>query len=199
MQAMLALGSLQMANCQGLPPTAAMKHYHLCLRRVAKNYASPQKRTQPATLAATLLLGFYEVWNSDHEKWCRHMWGARAIIRELPLRRMTREILALKKERRRRQVELESQHHCDGSCYSLHADAAVDADLDEIDTDLIFQLTGQNVGYSESGHVEDDDRPRSERKYTENDIETYETLSDLYWWFCKMDVYQSILGGTRPL
>jgi hypothetical protein len=197
MQAMLALGSLQMAKCEGSPPTAAMKHYHLSLRRVAKNYQSPSKRTQPATLAATLLLGFYEVWNSDHEKWCRHMWGARAIIRELPLREMTREVLALKRKRRQRQLEQLSQHQCDGSCFSLHA--GLESDLEEIDANLIAQITGQGVNYGDPGYVLNDQAPRSSRRYTERDIETYESLSDLYWWFCKMDVYQSVLGGTRPL
>ncbi|KAK1755753.1 fungal transcriptional regulatory-like protein [Echria macrotheca] len=192
MQAMLALGSLQMAKCQGLPPTAAMKHYHLSLRRIAKNYQSPIKRTQPATLAATLLLGFYEVWNSDHEKWCRHMWGARAIIRELPLRRMTREILALKREKRKRELD----HECDGSCFALHS--GLEASLDELDLSLVSQITGQHVDYGESGHILNEGPAKTTRRFTELDIETYESLSDLYWWFSKMDVYQSILGGTRP-
>ncbi|KAK5651568.1 hypothetical protein OQA88_11933 [Cercophora sp. LCS_1] len=196
MQAMLALGSLQMAKVQGTPPTAAMKHYHLSLRRVAKNYQSPTKRTQPATLAATLLLGFYEVWNSDHEKWCKHMWGARAIIRELPLREMTREILALKREKRQREMEAQSKHQCDGSCFSLHS--GMEAGLDDIDLGLISQLTGQAVNYGESGHVLNGSPEKQARRYTERDIETYESLSDLYWWFCKMDIYQSFLGGTRP-
>jgi hypothetical protein len=186
-----------MAKCQGSPPTAAMKHYHLCLRRVAKNYQSPTKRTQPATLAATLLLGFYEVWNSDHEKWCRHMWGARAIIRELPLREMTAEIFALKRNRRQRQRELQSHHQCDGSCFALHA--GLEDDLDEVDVDLISQITGQGISYGEPGYVPNGQPRRATRQFTERDIETYEILSDLYWWFCKMDVYQSILGGTRPL
>jgi len=197
MQAILALGSLQMAKVQGVPPTAAMKHYHLSLRRVAKNYQSPAKRTQPATLAATLLLGFYEVWNSDHEKWCRHMWGARAIIRELPLREMTREILALRRERKQKELEIQDQHHCDGSCFSLHS--GLEAGLDEIDPSFIAQLSGQSSSLGEPGRIVGDNRPRPTRHYTERDIETYESLSDLYWWFCKMDVYQSILGGTKPL
>jgi hypothetical protein len=190
-----------MAKTEGAPPTAAMKHYHLSLRRVAKNYQSPTKRTETATLAATLLLGFYEVWNSDHEKWCRHMWGARAIIRELPLREMTKEVLALKRARRQRQLEQLSQHQCDGSCFSLHA--GLESDLFEIDPNLIAQLTGQGVDYGDPGYVVDDQARRPSQRYTERDIETYESLyeslSDLYWWFCKMDVYQSILGGTRPL
>ncbi|KAK0714644.1 hypothetical protein B0H67DRAFT_644487 [Lasiosphaeris hirsuta] len=189
MQAILALGSLQMAKLQGIPPTAAMKHYHLSLRRVAKNYSSLTKRTQPATLAATLLLGFYEVWNSDHEKWCKHMWGARAILKEIPLREMTREILALKRKKQR-------QHICDASCPPVHCPET--GDLDELDPELICLITGQMVSYTDYGHILDGEPIRQSQKYTERDIETYETISDLYWWFCKMDIYQSVLGGTRP-
>lgn len=193
MQAMLALGSLQMSKLQGTPPTGAMKHYHLCLRRIAKNYQSTHRRTQPATLAATLLLGFYEVWNSDHDKWCKHMWGARAILRDIPLGRMTRDVLAYR--RREREQALRS-HQCSEHCFAAHGDLSMDSG--EVDTDLIFQLSGQRIDYGGGrGHVVGDE-PRPSR-LTERDIETYEQLRDLYWWYCKMDVYQSFLGGTRPL
>lgn len=32
---------------------------------------------------------------------------------------------------------------------------------------------------------------------SEKDIEDYETLRDLFWWYCKMDAYQSMLGGSK--
>jgi hypothetical protein len=193
MQAMLALGALQMSKLQGVPPTAAMKHYHLSLRRIAKNYQSPNRRTQPATLAATLLLGFYEVWNSDHDKWCKHMWGARAILRELDLGRTMREVLAV---RRRKREEKLRAHHCSEMCFATHGDLY--SDPGDVDTELIYQLTGQRVNYDTgSGYVVDDaHRPP---RLSERDMERFEQLRDLYWWYCKMDVYQSFLGGTRLL
>ncbi|KAK3987820.1 transcriptional regulatory protein moc3 [Cladorrhinum sp. PSN332] len=187
MQAILAMGSLQMAKLQGTPPTAAMKHYHLSLRRVAKNYQSPTKRTQTATLAATLLLGFYEVWNSDHDKWCKHMWGGSAIIKEIPFKRLTEDVLALRR-RQREQVFL--NHQCNEVCYATHHEQL--ADPDEVDNDLIYQLTGQTV---EWGRYSPNSDSRAS-KLTERDVETYEQLRDLYWWYCKMDVIQSFLGGT---
>lgn len=193
MQAMLALGSLQMAKLNGTPPTAAMKHYHLSLRRVAKNYQSPYKRTQPATLAATLLLGFYEVWNSDHDKWCKHMWGGRAIIKDIPLRRMTKDVLAFKRKQRERIL---GEHQCNEVCFASHGNLSVDQGT--VDYELIYQLTGQSVDYElPKEHVVGDQHQQSH--ITERDVETYEQIRDLYWWFCKMDVYQSFLGGTRPL
>lgn len=197
MQAMLALGSLQIAKRQGLPPTAAMKHYHLSLRRVAKNYQSPIRRTQPATLAATLLLGFYEVWNSDHEKWCKHMWGARAIIRELPLGQMTRDITALERKKRHQHLNLGSDHQCDAFCQPQHDISEHDPDW--LDVNLIAQITGKRVKFGDTGYVVDDTHQPSTRQYTERDIESFEHIRDLYWWYCKMDVYQAILGATPLL
>ncbi|KAL2134768.1 hypothetical protein VTI74DRAFT_10842 [Chaetomium olivicolor] len=193
MQAMLALGSLQMAKLEGSPPTAAMKHYHLALRRVAKNYQSPNRRTQPATLAATLLLGFYEVWNSDHDKWCKHMWGARAVIRDIPFSRLTRDVLAYRRSKREQELR---NHRCNELCFASHGDLSVDPN--EVDTELIFQLSGQRVDYDIGQGRVLGDSPQAPR-ITERDVETYEQLRDLYWWFCKMDVYQSFLGGTRLL
>jgi hypothetical protein len=190
---MLALGSLQMTKLQGLPATAAMKHYHLSLRRIAKNYQSVTRRTQPATLAATLLLGFYEVWNSDHEKWCKHMWGARAIFREIPLHEMTWGVRALKRlKRRSRQQELFNEAN-QGYGQPLDPSNMVrDGDVDEIDCELISQLTGRPVTFASPPHS-------TSGRYTERDVENFERLSDLFWWYCKMDVYQSVLGGTKLL
>jgi hypothetical protein len=210
-QAILALGSLQMAKLQGFPATASMKHYHLSLRRLAKNYQSPTRRTQPATLAATLLLGFYEVWNGDHGKWCKHMWGARAIIREIPFREMTMAVLALKRRRQqkmrdtllqRQQQQSQSQFPVgDPFGVPLPEEHSVPAtDLTNINEGLISQLSGRTVSYEDYGHVfGKGGHKKSTRNYTERDIETYENTSDLYWWYCKMDVYQSILGATSLL
>ncbi|OIW31765.1 hypothetical protein CONLIGDRAFT_660025 [Coniochaeta ligniaria NRRL 30616] len=208
LQAILALGSLQMAKLQGIPATASMKHYHLSLRRIAKNYQSPTRRTQPATLAATLLLGFYEVWNGDHGKWCKHMWGARAIIREIPLKEMTKAILGLKRRRQQRLRDLllqrqqqQRQPHFGGfDSFGVAMTAEhgnVEADFTDINPGLISQITGKAVTYEDFGLVYDPEGPKKPtRRYTERDIETYEHTSDLYWWYCKMDVYQSILGAT---
>ncbi|KAK4193940.1 transcriptional regulatory protein moc3 [Podospora australis] len=194
MQAILALGSLQMAKLQNSSPTAAMKHYHLSLRRIAKNYSSPTRRTQPATLAATLLLGFYEVWNSDHDKWCKHMWGARAILKEIPLRQMTRDILAMKRKQREQEF---TNHHCSDACFASHHLPKVD--IEEVDTEFIEEITGLKVDYGGGdGYVLNDGASSRASRITERDVERYEQLRDLFWWYCKMDVYQSILGGTRP-
>ncbi|KAI0489742.1 hypothetical protein F4859DRAFT_165063 [Xylaria cf. heliscus] len=198
LQAMLALGSLQIAKLQKVPPTASLKHYHLALRRIAKNVTRPARRTQTANLAATLLLAFYEVWNSDHDKWCRHLLGARWIIKEIPLSEMTRAIMAIKMQKRVTDME-QSQA---GNFRDPSADDSgfLYRDWDLIDVPLLSMIMGHEVSYDDLGMLPEDlsSHPRPKYIYTNKDMERYEQLSDLFWWYCKMDVYQSILGGTRP-
>ncbi|OLN95538.1 putative transcriptional regulatory protein C15D4.02-like protein 1 [Colletotrichum chlorophyti] len=189
LQSMLALGALQIAKLQKIPPTAAMKHYHLAIRRIAKNLRSPKKRLQPATLATSLLLGYFEVWNSDHTKWCNHLMGSRLLIREIPFREWTRHILPLK--RARRALFQESQQQPLDPFFMGHDNShTISHDLDDLDLGLLSRLTNQHVVY-------EDDRPLG-KYYTDRDIEHYEHLRDLYWWYCKMDVYHSTLGGGKP-
>ncbi|ERT00892.1 hypothetical protein HMPREF1624_02126 [Sporothrix schenckii ATCC 58251] len=200
LQAMLALGSLQMARLQGAPHTASMKHYHLSLRRIARNCGSPSRRVQPATLAATMLLGFYEVWNSDHDKWCKHLWGARAILREIPIRDMTKRIIALKRQQRQYLNNSSPEAGKDDYANKIVAER----DIDQVDTALVAQLSGRPVAYDDSTPPApvSSAAPLSwtaPQHYTEKDIETYELIADVFWWYCKMDVYQSILGGTPLL
>ncbi|KAJ2991163.1 hypothetical protein NUW58_g2623 [Xylaria curta] len=199
LQAILALGSLQIAKLQRVPPTASLKHYHLALRRIAKNVARPARRTQTANLAATLILAFYEVWNSDHDKWCRHLLGARWIIKEIPLSEMTRAIMAIKM--RKRHVEMEMSQSGNFRDYPSTEDSGfLYRDWDLMDVSLLSMIMGQEISYDDLGMLPEDlsSHPKPKYIYTNKDMERYEQLSDLFWWYCKMDVYQSILGGTRP-
>ncbi|CAJ2513783.1 Uu.00g019020.m01.CDS01 [Anthostomella pinea] len=199
LQAILALGSLQIAKLQRVPPTASLKHYHLALRRIAKNVSRPARRAQASNLAATLLLGFYEVWNSDHDKWSRHLLGARWIIKEIPYARMTRSMMAVKLQQRQREM---AQAQMDGFGYfnPLEEPGPLHKDWDAIDVPLLCAITGRNISYDDYGMLPEDmsSHPRPKHAATHRDMERYEQLSDLFWWYCKMDVYQSILGGTRP-
>ncbi|KAI1276744.1 hypothetical protein F5Y07DRAFT_128468 [Xylaria sp. FL0933] len=199
LQAMLALASLQIAKLQKVPPTASLKHYHLALRRIAKNVTRPARRTQTANLAATLILAFYEVWNSDHDKWCSHMLGARWIIKEIPLSEMTRAIMALKMQKRQAEME-QAQFGTFGDFPSTEDSDYLYKDWDLIDVSLLSTLMGREVTCDDLGMLppELSSHPPPKYIYTNKDMERYEQLSDLFWWYCKMDVYQSILGGTRP-
>ncbi|KAK4208385.1 hypothetical protein QBC37DRAFT_78976 [Rhypophila decipiens] len=84
LQAMLALSSLHSAKLQQVPPTAAMKHYHLALRRTARNIQDPSKKAHPATAACMLLLAYFEMWMPDFERWRNHLNGLSQLFNDGP-------------------------------------------------------------------------------------------------------------------
>ena len=114
-------------------------------------------------------------------------------------------MMAMKTEQRnRREQELKFQQ-TQGGFAGLNPQeeqyTGLYRDWDEIDVDLLRIITGKNLTYDEFGMIPEDFSAytRPKKKITLKDVETYEKLSDLIWWYGKMDVYQSILGGTRPL
>lgn len=196
LHAMLALASLQLAKLQDIPATAAMKHYHRSIRRIAKNVRSPLRRAHPATLAATLLLGYFEVWSSDHTKWCNHLFGARILLREIPLRDMTKVCLPVK---RMRQQQGDDSHRSQMNYYFPGHDAPSHMDSNSLNYQLLSTISGAVISPEDYGDGEDQLLDERCFSTTDTDIEKYDTLCDLFWWYCKMDVYQSILGGTKLL
>ncbi|KAE8447812.1 hypothetical protein EG329_010206 [Mollisiaceae sp. DMI_Dod_QoI] len=189
LHAMLAIASLHIAKLQNGPITASFKHYALSLRRVAKSVSLPTRRGHPATLAAALLLAFYECWSADHQKWTNHLLGARQLVREIGFAEMTRYIKRRTAEDRRQKNQL--GRHGEEIRFPPH--------VDEVDETLISILMGNKVRYDQFGHIMDDDVLEHDqyKEYTKRDLEIYETQRDLFWWYCKQDTYQSILGGGR--
>src|SRR5438045_8326384 len=92
LHAMLAISSLHIAKLQGSSVYLSYKHYHLAMRRVSRSVRSPTKRRDLATLAATLLLGFYEVMAAEHNKWNSHLLGAKQLVMDIDFEDMTRYI-----------------------------------------------------------------------------------------------------------
>ncbi|KAH7030936.1 uncharacterized protein B0I36DRAFT_362728 [Microdochium trichocladiopsis] len=201
LQAILAIASLQIARLEGNQPTASLKHYHLALRRIARNVGRPARRAQPANLAATLLLAYWEVWNSDHEKWCRHLLGARWIMKDIPFLSMSKAVLARRIEERYAREQMRTKAQMNGFADFIDEGDPIYLyrDWDKIDAPLLGVISGQAVPYADHGFDSWDEnfRPHPRQPVTNKDVETYETLSDLYWWYCKMDTYQSILGGQK--
>lgn len=183
-----------MAVLKGDVPTASWLHYGLCTRRSSKNYRSAQRRAEPATLAATLLLGFYEVWSSNHEKWCTHMLGARQLIKETPYREMSRQILKIHQQRRQNLMARRAQNQY--GAFLPHVSNS-NHDIADIDLGLVKRLSGKPMNFVD-GRSESAARSKT-RHCTDRDIESFEHMMDLYWWFCKMDVYQSTLGASKLL
>lgn len=180
-----------MANLQETSTLPSLRHYHIALRRIAKSLNSP-RRGHPATIAGTMLLGFYEVMSADHQKWTSHLLGAKQLIKEINFAEKTQEIKAIKKER---QAQYAHQYGWDPNGLQ-RPPADYDDDLDE---NFISIITGQKLDADHRGRVVDEQKKTNNHFHTDRDIEIYENQRDLFWWFCKQDVYQSILSGNKLL
>jgi Fungal specific transcription factor domain len=202
LHAMLALGSLHIARVQDGSITASLKHYHIALRRIAKNVSLPTRRSQPATLAATMLLGWYEVMSSDHQKWSNHVLGAKQLLKEIDFAGMTRYLKTVRSQRRAWRGNLYHHDMALGITSEPYAEGLqVAGSEDEVNENLVSVIMGRKFHYDRHGQILDDINVTGDHKkvYTERDLEIYETQRDLFWWYCKQDMYQSVLSGSRLL
>lgn len=72
-------------------------------------------------------------------------------------------------------------------------------DPTDLDYSLLSSITGHRVAAEDYG-LQDGQLLDEECLWTtDKDIENYDILRDLFWWYAKMDVYQSMLGGTKLL
>lgn len=199
LHAMLALASLHIAKLQGGPITASLKHYAIGIRRVGKSVSLPTRRGHPATLAAALLLAFYECWSADHQKWSNHLLGARQLVREIDFVGMTRFIKRRKAQQRNEEARRYQQSFFDGENSAFDYNGRFSPQAEEVDENLVGMLMGKKVRYDQYGQIIEDFVSMKDwnKTYTERDLEIYETQRDLFWWYCKQDVYQSILGGGK--
>ena len=207
LHAMLALGSLHIAKLQLSSPTPSLKHYHYALRRVAKALSIPKKRKDAATLAATLLLGFYEMTTAEHNKWNSHLSGARELIMDIDFAKMAKKI----EQQSCRQEETEAKRryqmyngHINGHYQPYAHQASGDFPSMEdrhLDENLISTIIGWKTKYNQYGQVIDDSDPgpASTEPLTSQDVEYFEIQCDLFWWYAKQDMYQSIVSGNRLL
>ncbi len=205
LHAMLAIAGLHIAKLQHTPPTPSLKHYHYALRRVSKAISQPSKRNHVATLAATLLLGWYEVTTAEHNKWNSHLAGARQLIMDIDFAGMTKRLKAHK-------AQVAANHRdnfYDGFGYGYGQtyapsntlnDPSVDSE-DGLDENLISAIMGWNTRYNDYGQVTETEEPARvyNKPLSEKEIETFEMQCDLFWWYAKQDMYQSIVSGNRLL
>jgi hypothetical protein len=205
LHAMLAIGSLHIAFLQDGPVTPALKHYHLAIRRIAKSVRLPTRRGQPGVLAATVLLGWYELMSGDHQKWSSHLLGATQLLKEVDFAGITRYLKSRKLQQR--QARYGNLYHHDmalGIVESRIDDRTEFEDTsrhDDVNEGLVGMIMGKKIRYDEYGQVLEDlySSGNQYRVYTQRELETYETQRDLFWWYCKQDAFQSILSGNRLL
>jgi hypothetical protein len=200
LHAMLALSSLHIAKLQGASITPSYKHYAYAIKRIHHCVGNPKKKLLPTTLAATLLLGFYEVMTADHLKWSSHLAGAKQLLIEIPFKRMTREARRMKAE----QVAQEQQfgfYGADDTLQERNPNLTFKNLSPAINEGLVSTLIGRKLKYDEFGHIEE---PFSSRLFSDGlpqpiDLGRYELYQDLYWWYARQDVYQAIISGNRLL
>ncbi|KAL4931275.1 putative C6 finger domain protein [Aspergillus undulatus] len=195
-QAILALGCLHIEYLQNQPSTASLKHYQYALRRVGKAVGLPAQRKQLGTLAATLLLAYYEVMTADHYKWNNHLAGSAQLIREIDFAVITRDLRA---QRRNRWIERSNTHSFFEDIYMFNNPTFADDPFAELETSIdegiIGRLTGRAISYDHFGEVEGEHTRPRKKHLTRKDIETFRTQCDLYWWFCKQDWLQSLISA----
>jgi hypothetical protein len=63
----------------------------------------------------------------------------------------------------------------------------------EADENIVGAICGTGVSYDRYGHIGEAMPPPQPFN-----LETYDTLKDLYWWYCKQDAYHSLIS-TDPL
>ncbi|KAK5138154.1 hypothetical protein LTR08_004849 [Meristemomyces frigidus] len=192
LHAMLALASLHIARLTGASVTPSMHHYGWALKRIHHSVGHEKKRLKVATVAASMLLGFYEIMTADHMKWNAHLAGSKQLFVETDFVRMTQQFRRLKIERAAQQGF--------GRMPSLSSSGSSQEDMldqvQDVDERIVSIFVGREVRYGDAqGQIM---TPQSSIP-AQLDLSKFEILKDLYWWYCKQDIYQSIVSGNPLL
>lgn len=121
------------------------------------------------------------------------------LVREIDFAGITKHIKSLRLQQHQEERAMEFQAQQQGY-HPMRRNQLTGAG-DEVDENIVSMLMGKKLRYDSYGRIIDDSPPDvgGAKVYTEKDIATYETQQDLFWWYCKNDAYQSMLGGGRLL
>lgn len=183
LHAMLALSSLHIAKLQNGPTAPSMKHYTYSIKRIHNSVGKKNKRHLTTTLAATLLLAFYEVMTADHSKWCWHLRGASYLVQELNFKRMS---YYFKREQTEQSAQEEALNY-----NGIRGHQRRPSNPNIINVDLVSGLVGRTVDWKTPGNTPELEEPFDSQKY--------HIFQDLFWWYARQDTYQSIISGNRVL
>ncbi|KAF2626467.1 hypothetical protein BU25DRAFT_99806 [Macroventuria anomochaeta] len=198
LHAMLALSSLHIARLQGASITPSYKHYAYSLKRLGRSLGNPKKRLSIPTLATALLLAFYEVWTAEHTKWSTHLVGAAQLLTELDFRSLTREARRLKAAQMAEERQFPYQNPEMLIDQHQFNENIRERDL-KPDENLVSAIIGKQVSYDDFGMIVEDNGARQDAKTRllgDFDMRSFETLQDLYWWYCRHDMWQSCVSGN---
>ncbi|KAH0289980.1 hypothetical protein KCU62_g3897, partial [Aureobasidium sp. EXF-3399] len=195
LQSMLAISSLQIAKIQGASETPSLKHYAYALKRIHACVGNPKKRLSVPVFAASLLLGYYECMAANHANWQSHLNGARQLVVEMDFAGMTKTFKQMKSVKARQDQQM-PRFSATGIPQISPDQSPQDILLDqmyEADENIVGAICGTGVSYDRYGHIGEAMPPQQPFN-----LETYDTLKDLYWWYCKQDAYHSLIS-TDPL
>lgn len=184
LHAMLALSSLHIARLQGASATPSLKHYAYSLKKVRAAMGDNTKKRAITTLAATLILGFYEMMTGAHKSWVTLMKGACQLINAIDFAGITQQVFGFAKQ-------LRSGHLANQHVGSMEEVKAFLNDFQSADETLLSVLVGQTVRYDKTTSTQ----MHSIVSMTE--LGRYEILQDMYWWFFKQDVIHGIMAGEH--
>lgn len=199
MHAMLALSALHISKLQQTSPGPSIKHFTYALRRVGRLIGLPNRRNEVTTLAANLLLGFYEIMSAETSKWNIHLTGTKVLVMEIDFAGKTRAIRAKRALAKAKLSQLTAPEQQD-FVQSGEFPEALFSDKDwDVDEELVRAFTGFEVDYSNHFQANLSAEVPQSLSVTPKDIELYKMQTDLYWWFCKQDIFQSMISGNRLL
>ncbi|KAI5788328.1 hypothetical protein EDC01DRAFT_156031 [Geopyxis carbonaria] len=203
LHAILALSSLHISKLTKGPSHPSLLHYHIALRRLGKAIASDRHRAHVATLAATLMLAYYETMAAEHDKWSSHIHGAKQLLKEVDFDRVTKRVELLDEDE-----QLAAQNGGQGESQSPFAapQQPSGASLlamrkmrrqmisDDVDESLKSYLMGTKGRRGASGKGKKKES-NAERPFSKKELEHLKLQADMFWWYAKMDCYQSLLSG----
>ncbi|KAJ9609854.1 hypothetical protein H2200_006183 [Cladophialophora chaetospira] len=199
--AMLALGALHLAKLNNTTENPAIKHFTYAVRRVGKLLGLPQRRHEITTLATVMLLGYYEVVAGDHSRWNLHLSGAARLVLEHDYAGLIRTARRMRNGAKARLNQWTAQFALTEENYARVAGIPLtlldDTDW-EVDQALISQLIGVRVDYDHQFQPNFSLRA-TPSNLTEKAVEDLRTKLSLRWWYCKQDIFQSMISGDPPL
>lgn len=201
LHAMLALASLQIARLQGASVTPSYKHYAYSLKRLSRSLGNPTKRLSITTVATSLLLAYYEVWTAEHIKWSTHLVGAAQLVTELDFRTLAQEARRLKAVQLAEERQASYQQPVIFIDQKRLSEAFTERSLAP-DAGVVGTIMGKMVDYDDFGFNEGMYNIKYARKTSipeKLDLQIFDTLQDLYWWYIRHDAFQSMVSGNPTM
>jgi hypothetical protein len=125
---------------------------------------------------------------AEHDKWSSHVHGAKHLLKEIDFDRLSRRVEMVEEEER-----LTGQ-----SSYQPAAPLSL-LRLRKMRRQPVVNEVDENLTAYMMGKAKRKPNPAKRRTtsapFSRKEIETMQLQEDLFWWFAKMDCYQSVLSG----